>query len=446
MRFSARMTPPVLPLVLTCLSTAAVLAHGAGEARQSPPGDQALTSLLSDAIDGDQPRALALLERVVNINSGTMNLAGVRQVGDVFRAELATLGFMTRWVDGAAFKRAGHLVAVRPGLGRRVILVGHLDTVFELDSPFQKLEKLSATTARGPGIIDMKGGDVIIVSALKALSAAHLLHRLSITVVMTGDEEDPGEPLDLARKALVDAAAGAEVAIGFEDGSGDPRTAIISRRGYTNWELRVTGTPAHSSQVFTDKVGAGAIYETARVLHGFYDRLSKESLLSVNPGVALGGTTVDFDAPRSKGTAFGKSNVVSGAAVVTGDIRAFTPAQLQSAKAAMREVAAASLPHTASTLSFDDSYPPMAPSDGHRQLLAMYDQASRDLGLGPVAATDPRAAGAADVSFIAGIVPQVIDGVGLMGADDHTERETADLGTLASQTKRVALLLARLAR
>jgi glutamate carboxypeptidase len=440
------MRAPALSVIVALLAIAAASAEPRAAAPQSAAADQVLISLLSDAIDRDQPRALALLERVVNINSGTMNLAGVRQVGDVFRAELAALGFLTRWVDGAAFKRAGHLVAVRPGLGRRVVLVGHLDTVFEADSPFQKLEKLSATSARGPGIIDMKGGDVIIISALKALAAAHLLHRLSITVVMTGDEEDPGEPLDLARKALVDAAAGAEVAIGFEDGSGDPRTAIISRRGYTNWELRVTGTPAHSSQVFTDRVGAGAIYETARVLHGFYDRLSKESLLSVNPGVALGGTTIDFDAPRSKGTASGKSNVVSGASVVAGDLRAFTPAQLESAKAAMRDVAAASLPHTSSTLSFDDSYPPMAPSDGHRQLLAMYDQASRDLGLGPVAATDPRAAGAADVSFIAGVVPQVIDGVGLMGADDHTERETADLGTLASQTKRAALLLARLAR
>jgi glutamate carboxypeptidase len=75
----------------------------------------------------------------------------------------------------------------------------------------------------------------------------------------------------------------------------------------------------------------------------------------------------------------------------------------------------------------------------------MYDQASRDLGLGPVAPTDPRAAGAADVSFVADLVPQVIDGIGLMGTDDHTTRETADLTTLASQAKRAALLLARLA-
>jgi len=409
------------------------------------PGDSKLVSTIAAAVDADHDAALALLERVVNINSGTMNLAGVRQVGDVFSAQLRTLGFTTRWIDGAPFNRAGHLVAERARQGPRVLLIGHLDTVFEADSPFQRFERLTPTTARGPGVIDMKGGDVIIVSALKALARAGVLDRLSVTVVMTGDEEDPGEPLDLARKALRDAASAAAVAMGFEDGAGDPRLAIVSRRGFTGWTLKVTGQPAHSSQVFTEKVGAGAIYEASRVLKEMYDRLSTEALLSVNPGVLLGGTTVDLDGPHSKGTAFGKTNVVAGTAVAMGDIRAYTRDQLEKTKATMRSIATRSLAHTSAELTFDDSYPPMAPTDDNRRLLAMYDQASRDLGLGPVAPTDPRAAGAADVAFVADVVPQVIDGVGLMGRADHTPEETADLGTLASQTKRAALLLARLA-
>ena len=141
----------------------------------------------------------------------------------------------------------------------------------------------------------MKGGDVVMLTALRVLSDLQLLGRLHVVVVMTGDEEDPGEPLAAARQALLDAASGASVALGFEDGSGDPRRAIVSRRGFTGWKVSVTGTPAHSSQVFTERVGAGAIYELSRVLNGFYERLSREELLSVNPGVALGGTTVDFD-------------------------------------------------------------------------------------------------------------------------------------------------------
>ena len=411
---------------------------------QAPPPSSAVPRQLAEAVDLAQPQALALLERVVNINSGTMNFAGIRQVGDVFRVELEALGFSTRWVDGSGFNRAGHLIAERKRSGPQVLLIGHLDTVFDADSPFQHFERLSPGSARGPGIIDMKGGDVVALTALKALARVSLLDALSVTVVFTGDEEDPGEPVDQARKALREAATGADIAIGFEDGSGDPRTAIVSRRGSTGWTLTTAGQPAHSSQVFTEKVGAGAVYEIARVLNGFYQRLSIEQLLSVNPGLVLGGTAVSLDAANAKGTAAGKSNVVAGTAVATGDIRAFTPEQLQSTRAAMEDVARASLPHTSSTLAFEDSYPPMPPTDGNRRLLAMYDQASRDLGFGPVVATDPRAAGAADVSFVASRVGQALDGVGLMGTADHTAQETADLTTLPSQAKRIALLLARL--
>src|SRR5690242_8509221 len=196
-----------------------------------------------DAVDAHNADALALLEKVVNINSGTQNFAGVRAVGDVFRAELDALGFKTEWVDGAPFHRAGHLVAEHPGKGPRVLLIGHLDTVFERDSPFQRFERLDEKTARGPGIIDMKGGDVIIIHALKALKSAGVLKDMNIAVVMTGDEEDTGDPQALARAALVAAAKGADYALGFEDGPGDPRFAVTARRGTSSWTLDVTGTP-----------------------------------------------------------------------------------------------------------------------------------------------------------------------------------------------------------
>ena len=108
-------------------------------------------------VDAHNGEALVLLERVVNINSGTQNVAGVREVGAIFRASLDALGFRTHWVEGAAFARAGHLVAIHPGRGPKILLVGHLDTVFERDSPFQKFKRLDATSATGPGIIDIEG-------------------------------------------------------------------------------------------------------------------------------------------------------------------------------------------------------------------------------------------------------------------------------------------------
>jgi glutamate carboxypeptidase len=429
------MRPQILvPALLACAFAAPITAQSISPIEQR----------LSAFADRSRRDAEALLERVVNINSGTMNVDGVRHVGQIFDAELKELGFRTSWVDGAPFKRSGHLIAERDGNGPRLLLIGHLDTVFEADSPFQKFERVDADTARGPGIIDMKGGDVVIVYALKSLAAAGALDGKTITVVLTGDEEDPGEPVALAREALFEAGRRADVALGFENGNNNPANANISRRGFTGWTLRVKGTPAHSSQVFTDDVGAGAIYELSRILNGFYARLSKEALLSANPGMTLGGTSIDFDAAQSRGTAFGKTNVVAEHAMVIGDLRALSSAQLDAAKKTMQEVVGTNLPKTTAALSFDDSYPPMAPTDGNRRLLARLDAVSRDLGLGEITAVDPRNAGAADISFVAHDVDMAIDALGLKGKADHTVEETADLRLLPVQVKRAAILIHRL--
>lgn len=401
---------------------------------------------IATAVDRRSAEAIALLERLVNINSGTMNFAGVKQVGAVLRARLDSLGFTTRWIDGAPFGRAGHLVAEHKAPGPKLLLVGHLDTVFEPSSPFQKMERLSDSTARGPGIIDMKGGDVIMILALESLRDAGLLKSLNVTIVMNGDEEHAGEPTVEARRALVEAARGAAAAIGFEDGAGILSTGIVARRGAASWQLEVKGEAAHSSQIFKDSIGYGAIFETARILDAFRTRLSKEAYLTFNPGVALGGARVAIDGPSNKGTAEGKNNIVAERMTVQGDLRTLTPEQLARTKATMREIVAANLGHTSATITFDDGYPPMAPTDGNKRLLALHDQASRDLGLGPVTAVDPSKAGAADVSFVAGLVPMIIDGVGLAGHDDHSPQETADLRSLSVRAKRAALTLYRLSQ
>jgi len=278
------------------------------------------------------------------------------------------------------------------------------------------------------------------------LKASGTLDGMNVVVVMTGDEEDTGEPLSLAREALVDAAKGAELAVGFEDGPGDPKLAVTARRGTTDWEVRVTGKPAHSSQIFREEVGYGAVYELARILNTFREKLAGEAHLTFNPGVVLGGTSVEFDPVQVRGAAAGKTNVVAERAVASGDLRALSREQFETAKKTMSEIVAASLPQTSATIKFDEGYPPMAPTEGNAKLLALYDRASRDLGFGPVTAVSPDRAGAADVSFVAGEVTAIIDGVGLMGHDDHTAKETADLATLPSQAKRMAVLLHRIVK
>jgi glutamate carboxypeptidase len=396
------------------------------------------------SVDAHNADALALLIKVVNINSGTMNFAGVRQVADVLGAQLDSLGFKTRWVDGAGFHRAGHLVAEHPGAGPKLLLIGHLDTVFEPDNPFQKFERLDDSTAKGPGVIDMKGGDVIIVYALRALRDAKVLDKMNITIVFDGDEEESGSPVELARAALIDAAKGATAALGFEDGAGDPKTAMTSRRGAGSWALKVTGTPSHSGQIFTPEIGAGAVFEAARVLNQFYTQLGHEQYLTFNPGVALGGTAVTLDSTGTVGNASGKDNVVAEHMEVTGDLRTISPAQFENAEKTMKDIVAHPLPGTHSEITFETGYPPMAPTAGNAKLLEIYDKASRDVGSGGVTAVDPAHAGAADISFVANLVPMSIDALGLSGHDDHTDKETADLRMLPVKTKRTAVLLLRL--
>ena len=365
----------------------------------SAPPERAIVS----AVDAGNADALALLEKAVNINSGTHNFAGVRAVGDLFRQEFDALGFKTSWVDGTSFKRAGHLIAEHPGKGPRILLIGHLDTVFEPDSPFQTFQRIDDKTATGPGVIDMKGGDVIILAALKALKAAGALNDMNVIVVMTGDEEDAGDPQAAARAALVDAAKGAQYALGFEDGPGDPRFAVTARRGTSSWKLQVKGKTGHSSQIFRPDLGYGANYELARILDGFRRKLAGEAHLTFNPSLVLGGTSVDVDEVLSRGTASGKTNVIAATAVALGDLRTLSKEQLQHARDTMKAVVAdGPLAQTEATLTFDDGYPSLPPTEGNARLLAEYDRASRDLGFGPVAAVSPDRAGAADVSFISG--------------------------------------------
>jgi glutamate carboxypeptidase len=422
--------------VLLCVLAALTL--------QLPSGAE--RSIVS-AIDANNPAALVLLEKTVNINSGTQNLPGVRAVGDVFRHEFDELGFKTSWVDGAGFHRAGHLIADHPGKGPRIILIGHLDTVFEKDSPFQTYRTIDDKTATGPGVIDMKGGDVIIVSAMKALKAAGVLDDLNAVVVMTGDEEDAGEPRTAARAALVEAATGAEYALGFEDGPGDPKYAVTARRGTSSWKVEVKAKTGHSSQIFRSDIGYGANYELARILEGFRKRLAGQPHLTFNPSLVLGGTSADADVALARGSATGKTNVIAEHAIAIGDLRTLSKAQLSAAREVMKSVVnAGRLSQTEATITFEDGYPGLPPTPGNARLLAAYDRASRDLGFGAVTAVSPDRAGAADVSFITAKVKNIIDGIGLMGHDDHSPQETADLTTLPSQTKRAAILLYRLTK
>lgn len=397
-------------------------------------------------VDEQQAQAVAFLERIVNINSGTMNLPGVREVGRVFDTEFAAIGFETRWVSlPDEMGRAGHFFAERAGnSGKRLLLIGHLDTVFETDSPFQRWVRRDSI-AEGPGTEDMKGGDVVVLYALKALYAVGALDDTRIIVAFTGDEEDTGDPLELTRRPLIEAAQRSDVALGFEGGVETMNTATIARRGFTGWRLDVTGVRGHSSLIFNDRYGSGAIFEAARILNAFHEELTGEEYLTFGAGVMLGGTDVQFDPELSRGAAFGKTNVIPQEVVVAGDLRTLTIEQRDRAKGRMREIVSRHLPQTEATIEFRDSYPPMAPTDGNRALFDQLDQVSRDLGYGPMETVDPGRRGAADVSFVAPYLDG-LDGLGPLGDGGHTTEEMVFLESLPIMTKRAAVLIYRLTR
>jgi glutamate carboxypeptidase len=272
-----------------------------------------------------------------------------------------------------------------------------------------------------------------------------VLDRIDARVYLGGDEEDSGAPLAVSRQALLTAADGAEVALGFEDGDGVFEHAVVARRGVEEWRLRVTGRPAHTSLVLGPATGAGAIYEAARILDAFREGLAAETGdVTLNPGMIVGGTAVEHP-ELARGTAFGKTNVVAQTALAVGDLRTLSPEQRERARSRMREAVDRALPHASAELTFEPGYPPMAATEGNHRLLALLDEASRELGLGGVSAVDPRQAGAADISFVATKVKMAVDGLGLKGRGAHTVNETANLALLAPQAKRVAVLLARMA-
>ncbi|MBM3725785.1 MAG: M20 family metallopeptidase [Acidobacteria bacterium] len=397
------------------------------------------------AIDGDAPAAEALLEKLVNINSGTFHPAGVARVAEALRGEFETLGFTVRLIDNAALKRGPHLVAERSGTrGKRILLIGHMDTVFEPDSPFQRWQR-SGTRATGPGTADMKGGIVVMLSALKALHRTGELEGARVTVFLTGDEESAGRPLEASRGAFIQAGKNAQATLCFESGIREAGTdyASIARRGATSWDLRVKGRAGHSGRVFSPALGHGAIFELSRILNAFHETL-REPDMTFSVGLVLGGGNTKVDS-GGHASVEGKSNIVPPEAFARGDLRVLTASQLGRVKDKMQSIVARSLPGTSAEISFGDSYPPMATTAGNQRLLDLLNDGNRAMGTPVMPALDPMLRGAGDVSFVAPYVDS-ITGLGGMGGGSHAEGEFVDLSSLPLQAKRAALLILKLSR
>jgi len=430
------------PVIAASLALAALAAHA-----QLTETEQRIVA----AVKERTPAALQLLERSVRVNSGTLNPEGVREVGRIFAAEFESLGFATRWAEMAPeMKRAGHLIATRDGKqGKRLLLIGHLDTVFEKNSPVIPWDP-RGERVRGQGVSDMKGGDVIAIEALRALQKVGVLDGASIAVIYSGDEERAGSPVEAARRDMVELAKKSDLALAFEGsirrghGAEGQDMASYARRSSGGWTLKVTAKSGHSGQVFRENYGYGAIYEAARIVNSFRERLI-ETNLTFNLGTFVGGTEARYDDGTSQSTAFGKTNVIAKEAIVHGDMRYLTPEQGERTRARMREIVAQNLPHATATIEFHESYPPQAPTEAGARLLEMYSKASVDAGFGAIGALPPADRGAGDVQFVASYIP-ALDGLGAAGTGAHTDNEDLEIASIERGAIRAAILLYRMTR
>lgn len=429
--------------IVSALIGTATLAAQPAEARLS----RSETRMAAN-VDADYERTVSLLERLVNQNSGSMNFAGVEAVGRMMRDELETLGFAVTWKPMAAAKRSGHLIAVHKGKAgaKRLLLIAHLDTVFEKDSPFQKFVR-NGDEAEGPGSGDDKGGLAVMVSALRAMKAAGTLDGANIEIVMTGDEEDSGDPIDIARADLVAAGKRADIALDFEGLAieNGQDMGSIARRSSNSWTLTATGKTGHSSLIFNSTFGDGAIYELTRIIARFRTELPEPNL-TFNVGLITGGTDAALDAEGIRATARGKTNIIPAVAIARGDFRTLSDEQTARVKDKMEAIVAAHAPGTGAEIRFESGgYPAMAPTEGNRGLLVRLNIVNRDLGLPEMAALDPLKRGAGDISFVAKDVDGLV-GLGTASHGDHAPGETVDLASIRRQAKRAAILMSRLSR
>jgi glutamate carboxypeptidase len=396
-------------------------------------------------INTDMPGTIDLLKESVNVNSGTFNIEGVKKVGELYAKELDELGFTTEWIRlPDSLKRAGHLVAWRKGKkGKKLFLIGHLDTVFEPDMPKNPFAMTNDSTATGQGIVDCKGGDVLVIAALKALYKQGVLDDVSITVYFTGDEENAGRPKEIARADFIERAKQHDIALGFEGANG-LNTVATARRGASEWTLEVEAKQAHSSGIF-GSAGYGAIYEASRIVNTFREKLSKERYLTVNSALFIGGSEVNYDHEAQKGEVASKTNIISPKTVVIGDLRFLTEEQKQSARSIMRQVVAQHLPQTKAKISFKDGIPSMPPTSGNAALVKRINEVNTALGYGPAKAGDPGSRGAGDISYVAKYL-DCLDGLGASGKGSHAPGETINLAEYPKLIKRAAILIYRLTR
>ncbi len=362
--------------------------------------------------------AISLLETLVNVNSFTDNRAGGVLVCEMLAAELRSIDGIAsvRTVDSERF--APHLVVqTGPTDANFVALVGHLDTVFP-PGTFEGFRRDGALI-RGPGVLDMKGGLVVVLEALRALSRLGVLHRVPLRLIIVSDEE-VGSPE--GRVVIQRELAGACAALVFEAGRAHD-AVITSRRGTGSVRAVATGRAAHAGNAHAE--GANAIRALCRFVERAEQLTDHARGVTVNVGIIRGGTS---------------KNTVPDFAEALLDLRYERLSDGDALLAALEEAAGQSaFAGTTVSLTKQIARPPLERTDANLALYRVYAACARAAGLGDGEA--PLVGGGSDAATTAAMGIASIDGLGPRGAGFHTHDERVDVATMVPKAEALARFL-----
>lgn len=376
---------------------------------------------MKNYLKSQEEEMLFLLEKLVNIDSGSVNKVGIDQVGAVLKNEYEQLGFEIETVPQVI--QGNHLIIRHKNTVNPTILtVSHMDTVFKEGTVAERPFTIHEGRAYGPGVIDMKGSHVVLLYAIKALHAAGKNSFENMEIILTSDEEIGSHT---SRELIEAHTEGKKYALITEPARQDG-SLVTARRGAGEFTLKVTGKAAHSG--IQPQAGSSAIEELARKIIKLHELTDHAAGISVNVGVIEGGTTV---------------NTVAASAVAHVDVRIDQIEQAAFIESKIQEICAtADVEGTTIELLGGLERPPMVKNEQTTALFKVFQEVGDRLGL---AIKDVSTGGGSDASFTSAKGVATIDGIGPIGGGAHSEDEYLEIASLVERAELLANAIQRLA-
>ena len=372
---------------------------------------------LASTVEAQLPRYLAELESLVNIDCGSYTPEGVNRIAGFCTDALSAMGAS---VERRPTEGLGDLVIGRlPGDGPRLLLIGHMDTVFDPGTAAERPFRREGDRALGPGVTDMKGGLLAGLHALAALQASGI--RPAVTYVCNPDEEI-GSPFSGPHIRRLAAEHDAALVLECARANGD---IVSARKGIADYHVEITGRAAHAG-VEPEK-GRSAVVEAAHQVLALTALNGRWPSVTVNVGVIEGGT---------------RPNVVAARCGLKVDLRAASVAEFVAASSELeRLVSTRTVEGTQAELNRVASHQPMERSHATARLVGLAQEIARELGF---SVNDAATGGASDANTCAAAGLPVLDGLGPVGGDDHSPDEWLDVTSIVPRTALLAGLISRI--